>query len=91
MVLYLQADYGWSMEGSVLGLLLFNVLINDLEEEIKCTLTKFAAYTKLRCAVNVLRGRVVFQRDLDRLEEQANKELMQGKCKVLHVGQINPL
>lgn len=69
LVLYLQADYGWSTEGSVLGLLLFNILIHDLEEEIQCTLTKFAAYTKLRDAASVLKGRSIFQRDLDRLEE----------------------
>lgn len=69
LVLYLQADYGWSREGSVLGQFVFNVLINDLEEEIKCTLTKFAVYTKLRSAVSVLKGRGVFQRDLDRLEK----------------------
>lgn len=64
LVLSLQAGYRWSTKGSVLGLFLFNIFIKDLQEEIKCTLTKFAAYTKLRGAVNVLKGRVVFQLSL---------------------------
>ena len=41
--------------------------------------------------VNVLEGSVAFQRDLDRLEEWANQELMKNKCEVLYLGQTNPL
>jgi len=53
---------------SVLGLALFNIIINDLGNEIECTLTKFADDTKLSCVAERIEGRAAIQRDLDRLE-----------------------
>ena len=60
-------------QGSVLGPVLLNIFVGNMDIGIECT---FADGTKLSGAVNMLEGRDVIRKDLNRLERWTHLNLI---------------
>ncbi|GAB0186404.1 mitochondrial enolase superfamily member 1 [Grus japonensis] len=79
---------------SIVGSVLLNIFINEWDDGAECTLSKFADDTKLGGVADTPRNcTAAIQRDLNRLEKWAERNLMKfnkEKYKVLHLGRKPP-
>ena len=79
-------------QGSVLGPLLFIMFVNDLDQVVSSSISKFADDTKVYSSVSTHQDSISLQNDLDRLVEWSNIWQMNfnaSKCKVIHFGSSN--
>ena len=76
----------------MLGPLLFLLYIDDIDDDLKSVLLKFADDTKIFREVNSLEDKEYLQNDLNMLQKWADRWLMEfnlKKCKTLHLGSKN--
>uniref|UniRef100_A0A803SZG5 Reverse transcriptase domain-containing protein n=1 Tax=Anolis carolinensis TaxID=28377 RepID=A0A803SZG5_ANOCA len=81
-------------QGSILGPVLFNIFINDLDEGLEGTIIKLAEDTKLEGIANTPEDRSRIQNDHNRLERWAETNKMKfnrDQCKILHFGRKNEM
>ncbi|KAJ7421306.1 rna-directed dna polymerase from mobile element jockey-like [Willisornis vidua] len=77
----------------VLGSMLFNIFINNIDSGIEYKLSKFTGNTKLTSAADTLEARNAVQRGLDRLKKWAHRHLVifnKEKGNILHLDQEKP-
>ena len=81
-------------QGSILGPILFNIFINDLDENIDVSLLlKFADDTKMGQVIESEEDQVHLQSCLNRIWDWTEKWGMRfnvSKCHVMHLGRTNP-
>ena len=81
------------LQGSVLGGILFNIFIDDIDlAVIEALIRKFADDTKMAMVIQKIKDAEEMQRNLDRLCLWAEKwklEFNTKKCKVMHFGARN--
>ena len=83
------------LQGSVLGGILFNLFVDDIDDAIRDLLTlifKFADDTKLAKIIRNIQDAIQMQKNLDDLSRWAEKWKMAfnaKKCKVIHYGTRN--
>jgi len=79
---------------SILGPILFNLFISDLDEGIECLLSKFDDDTQLERALDTPECHATIQKNLNKLErwtEWTHLKFNEGKWRVLHLGSNNPM
>lgn len=75
---------------SIVDQIPISALIYDLGDRAEWTLSKFIDSTKVRTVVDIQEAHAIIQKDLNRLEKWNDRNSMEFKGKVLHLGKNNP-
>ena len=73
--MYHVASDEWCSQRLVLGLVLLNIFVGNMNSGNECTLSKYSDDTKLCDAVDTLQGRVTIQRKLGSFKKWAYANL----------------
>ena len=80
-------------QGSVLGLLLFILYVNDVPDLIESNLKMFADDTKIYSVIKSFRDSLKLQHDINKLMQWSSVWLLRfkaAKCKVIQIGNFLP-
>ncbi len=81
------------VQGSVLGPICFSIYMDDMDDGLKATLSKFADNTKVIYPIKTQEDQQILQNDINNLLQWANDWQMsfnESKCAVMHFGNANP-
>lgn len=89
---WVAIDMSWFHSSNCDKVLCFNIFINNSDDGVECTLSKFTDSAELGGVVESPEGPDAIQRDLDRLERWTDKNLVKFfmKSGVLCMGRKNP-
>lgn len=79
---------------SMLGLVLLNIFVSDLDDGVECSLSQFSDNTKLGGVTDVPESHNAMQGEHSKLEKWSDRKLMKfnkRKCKFLLLGRSNPM
>lgn len=75
-------------QGLVLGSVLFNIFINDLEERVNSALIKFTDFNIVRSVINMTVGKEIMPKEFRNTEISKKRGFLLKKCRLIPLKRI---